>query len=449
MTANRARHTLAALVTGVVAAVLLAGCGAPTPPPLERRDVAAPAASDPAQPCVREAPAADAPAQAEPAGLDARYDPAQGVIDLVAGTGVTLPALAAAVGDPAALQEVAPGEWQLGADLVVRGGAALQISAPEVRWLKLASAPGRFVSLEALGGTLDVTGTCVTSWDEAQGSADTGYDDGRSFLLARDGAQMTITHSELHYLGHGDVESYGLSWRTAGTGGSITDSIVSHLYYGLYTYEVSGLSVLDNEFRDNVLYGIDPHTGSRDLHIERNVVHDNGKHGIILAEDCVDSVIRDNVVYRNAHHGIVLYLRSDRNLVEGNETFDNASQGININESGDNTLRDNRVYDNKESGVGITQLAEGNVVQGNQLRGNQQDGVRVVSESADTAVRGNIIADNARYGLYVDTSGAIDVADNTITDNRDGVMSTGEPVTAAGANDVRGNKESDVVENRG
>jgi hypothetical protein len=27
------------------------------------------------------------------------------------------------VGDPAALREVGPGEWQLGADLVVRGGA--------------------------------------------------------------------------------------------------------------------------------------------------------------------------------------------------------------------------------------------------------------------------------------------------------------------------------------
>ncbi|OLT05946.1 hypothetical protein BJF90_18620 [Pseudonocardia sp. CNS-004] len=242
---------------------------------------------------------------------------------------------------------------------------------------------------------------------------------------------MTLTHAELHYLGHGDVESYGLSWRTAGTTGGITDSVVSHLYYGLYTYEVNGLQVLDNEFRDNVLYGIDPHTGSANLTIERNVVHDNGKHGIILAEDCVDSVIRDNVVYRNAHHGIVLYLRSDRNLIEGNETFDNASQGINVNESGSNTLRDNRVYDNGESGVGITQLADGTVVEGNQLRGNQQDGVRVVSESSHTAVRGNTIADNARYGLYVDTSGVLDVADNTITANRDGVMSTGDPVAPA------------------
>jgi parallel beta-helix repeat protein len=443
------RRTVQLVVAGALGAVLLASCGAPAPPPLQTRQVAAPVTDSAAQPCVREAPAADVPAPAAATGLDVRFDRTTNLIDVVGGTGVTLPAIAAAVGDPAALREVSPGEWQLGADLVVRGGAELQISAPQVRWLKLESAPGRFVSVEALGGKLDITGSCVTSWDDAQGSADTGYDDGRSFLLARDGAQMTISHAELHYLGHGDVESYGLSWRTAGTGGGISDSIVSSLYYGLYTFEVSGLSVLDNEFRNNVLYGIDPHTGSSELTIERNVVHDNGKHGIILAEDCVDSVIRDNVVYRNAHHGIVLYLRSDRNLIEGNETFDNSAQGININESGDNTLRNNRVYDNGETGVGITQLAQGNVVEGNQVRGNQQDGVRVVSESSGTTVRDNLIAENLRYGVYVDTSGAVDLTGNTITDNRSGIMTTGDPIASEDANDVRGNRDADVVADRG
>jgi parallel beta-helix repeat protein len=443
------RRAVLAVAAGAVGAVLLAGCGAPTPPPLDRKQVAAPVVDNPAQPCVQEAPAGEGAAAAEPTGLDVRFDRANNLIDVVAGTGVTLPAIAAKVGDPAALREVAPGEWQLGADLVVRGGADVQISTPEVRWLKLTSDPGRFASVQALGGKLDVSGSCVTSWSDTQGSADTGYDDGRSFLLARDGAQMTISHAELHYLGHGDVESYGLSWRMAGTGGGISDSLVSNLYYGLYTYQVSGLSVVDNEFRNNVLYGIDPHTGSAKLDIERNTVHDNGKHGIILAEDCVDSVIRDNVVYRNAHHGIVLYLRSDRNLVEGNETFDNSAQGININEAGGNTLRANKVYDNGETGVGITQLAQGNSVVDNQVRGNKQDGVRVVSESTSTAVHDNVIADNARYGLYVDTSGAVDVAGNTITDNSSGIISTGAPVAPANANEVRGNKDADVVADKG
>jgi len=400
-------------------------------------------------PCIHEAPPGDGADPAAPADLDVRYDPAGRRIELAAGTDVSLPALAAAVDDPAALRETGPGEWLLGADLSVLAGASLKIGAPDVAWLKLSSTPQRFVSVQALGGRLDITGSCVTSWDEAQRRVDADHTDGRSFLLARDGAQMTISHAELRHLGHGAVESYGLSWRTAGTVGSITGSTVSHLYYGLYTHEVSGLQVLDNEFHDNVLYGIDPHTGSTGLRIEGNTVHDNGKHGIILAEDCTDSVIRDNIVYRNAHHGIVLYLHSDRNVVEGNEAFANTAQGINVNESGANTLRGNQVYDNGEAGIAITQTADGNTVEDNQVRSNRQDGVRVVTESTYTTLRGNTIADNTRYGVYVDTSGPVEVTGNTITGNRTGIVSTGDPVTADGANAVSGNHDADLVSDRG
>ena len=446
MNRSRAVSTLPGAVVAAVVAVVLAGCAAPAPEPLPRRDVAATAAADPARPCVREAPAtAPAAPAAAPADLDVRYDPAANTIVLAAGTGVTIPVLSSAVGDPAALGEVAAGEWLLGADLVVLGGATLQITAPEVRWLKLSSAPGRFVSVKATGGRVDVTGTCVTSWDPAQGRVDTEHVDGRSFLLARDGARMTVDRAELRHLGYGEVESYGLSWRTAGTGGGITGSLVSHLYYGLYSYQVSGLAVVDNEFHDNVLYGIDPHTGSRELRIERNVVHDNGKHGIILAEDCTDSVIRDNVVYRNAHHGIVLYLGSDRNLVEGNESFANAVQGINVNESAGTAVRRNRVYDNGEAGIGVTQMSQGTLVTDNQVRGNQQDGVRVVSDAGDTTVRSNVIGENGRYGIYVDSPGAVDLAGNTIVGNRAGIVLNGAAAPAEGTNTVRDNRDADLV----
>ncbi len=110
-------------------------------------------------------------------------------------------------------------------------------------------------------------------------------------------------------------ESYGLSWRTEGSGGHVADSEMSHLYFGVYSFDVGGLSITNNNVHDSVLYGIDPHTGSHNLKIQNNVVHDNGKHGIILAEDCVDSDISGNIVYRNQHHGIVLYQHSDRNTI--------------------------------------------------------------------------------------------------------------------------------------
>jgi parallel beta-helix repeat protein len=429
----------------VVSAFALLGsaCSTPLPQPLVRREVAATAAVDPVRPCSRPAPPAARTSGAAPAGLAARYDRVENTITLDRGEAVTLPALSAAVKRPKALREVAPGEWLLGANIHVLAGASLLITAPAVHWLKLASGPAGFVSVSALGGGLDISGTCVTSWDVTQNRVDTDNTDGRSFLLARDGSQMTIDHAELRYLGYGEVESYGLSWRTPGTGGRITDSIVSNLYYGLYTFEISGLVVRDNEFYDNQLYAIDPHTKSRDLRIEGNTVHDNGKHGIILAQDCTDSIIRNNVVYNNADHGIVLYLNSDRNIVEGNESFDNADQGININESSRNTVRGNRVYDNHGSGVGVS-LGHDNELEQNQVRGNQQDGVRLVTDAAHTTVRDNVIGDNVRYGLYVDSEGGFTLSENTIVDNRTGILLKGTAADPTRDNSVYDNRDEDV-----
>ncbi len=175
------------------------------------------------------------------------------------------------------------------------------------------------------------------------------------------------------------------------------------------------------------------------------MVHHNGKHGIILAEHCVDSVIRDNVVYANKHHGIVMYLGSDRNLIEGNESFGNAAQGININESNDNIIRHNKVYDNSESGVGITQTGRGNLVEGNELRGNEKDGIRLVSLAAESTVRGNTIGRNGRYGIYIDTEGEFDLADNIVFGSRAGLMVRGKESIDEDDNELFGNTEADVM----
>lgn len=441
-------HLRTGLRVAAVAAMavgLLAACGQAEPPTLVPRAVAATTAVDPAAPCSREAAAGAEDTAAAPAGTTAAFDRTANKIVLSRGTGVSLPALSRLVNDPTALRETAPGEWLLGADLEIGPGTSLGIAAPAVRRLSLSSTPARFVAVRVLGGKLDLTGTCVTSWDPGAAKADTTPADGRSFLLARDGATMTIARAEVRFLGFGGVESYGLSWRLAGTSGGITDSVISNLYYGVYSYEVGGLVVTGDEVYASSVYGIDPHTASHNMTITHNVVHDNGKHGIILAEDCVDSVITDNVVYANGQHGIVLYLRSDRNVVERNESFRNAAQGINVNEAAANAVRDNRVYDNGESGIGIGQEAAGNTVEGNDVRANQQDGIRLVTRSSNTTVRGNIIGENTRYGVYVDVTNPYTLTGNTIYRSRYGVSASGTVVAPAEQqNTMFGNTEGNV-----
>lgn len=443
----------AALLLVTCCAAALTGC-AEGPAPLVPREVAAPATIDPARPCVRPAttrPApisgARTPAAAEghrgrPSGVNAAVS--GGTIRVTGGTDVTLAALSKAVRNPGALKETAPGEWLLGANLEILPGASVRLAAPDVRWLKLRSEPGSFTSIKALGGGLALDGTCVTGWDTGARRADTDENDGRAFILARDGGQLTVDDSEVRYLGYSAVESYGLSWRT-GAGGHLAHSVVSHLHFGFYSYQVTGIVVADNEFHDNALYGIDPHSGSNRLVIERNIVHDNGKHGIILAEDCSDGVIRDNIVYRNQHHGIVLYQRSDRNLIDGNESFQNAAQGINVNQSADNTVRGNRVYSNGESGIGLGATASRNLVERNEVRANKQDGIRLVSEATEIQVRDNVIGDNARYGVYIDGGGPFEISSNSIFASRVGVLLKNTDQRPAGDNRMHDNVDGDLL----
>ena len=209
-----ATRTLTVRVATLVAAagLLLSGCGSTAPNALVRRDVAPAATSDVSKPCTREAAATGAPAaESAPAGLAATFDAAGDKIVLSGGQNVTLPALSAKLNKPDLLKETAPGEWLLGKTIEINQGASLKIAAPTVRWLKLRSDDaGKYTSVRALGGGIDISGTCITSWNEAKGTVDEDYLNGRGFILARDGAQMTIDKAELQYLGFGDVESYGL-----------------------------------------------------------------------------------------------------------------------------------------------------------------------------------------------------------------------------------------------
>jgi poly(beta-D-mannuronate) C5 epimerase len=50
----------------------------------------------------------------------------------------------------------------------------------------------------------------------------------------------------------------------------------------------------DNHVHDNTIYGLDPHTGTHDMIIRNNVVHNNGEEGIICSEDCYNITIEGN-----------------------------------------------------------------------------------------------------------------------------------------------------------
>lgn len=378
--------------------------------------------------------------------IDVQYDDDTNTIVLRKGSASTLAAISRKLEQPQALRQLNDGEWLLATNLQIEKDAELFIAAPEVRWLKLQSGEDGSVSIKVLGGQLEFDRTCVSSWNTAGNSFDENYADGRSFVLARDGARMNIRSSELRYLGYDADESYGLAWRLKGTEGEIVDSILAYNYYGLYSHEASGLVIRGNEVHHSVRYGIDPHTRSNRLVIEDNVSHDNGKHGIILAEGCSDSVIRNNVTYNNTLHGIVLYNHSNNNLIENNRSYNNGEQGININNSSNNEIRNNVVYANGEDGIGVGQQASENLVVGNEVRENSQDGIVIYNEAKQTTLRDNTVNDNKRWGIYVKSDGNDRMEENEIFGNTVGIFFNGIrlPKILQQTNQIHDNVEADV-----
>jgi hypothetical protein len=93
--------------------------------------------------------------------MDVRFDAGTNTITLSRGENISGPALSGAVDKPAILREVHPGEWLLSANVTVLSGASLQVSAPEVRWLKLASGDSGFVSIKAFGGVIHIEDSCI------------------------------------------------------------------------------------------------------------------------------------------------------------------------------------------------------------------------------------------------------------------------------------------------
>jgi parallel beta-helix repeat protein len=379
---------------------------------------------------------------------------------------ITVPQIATALNNPALLQNQGGGAWLLKADLVVSQTARLEATNASISWLRLDSTPGAsfpaLTSLIARGGQLLIQDIKVTSW--AGNAVDTNYFDGRSFLLADLGGRMDIVRSEVSHLGWSAGEPSGISWRRRGTQsnpltgatGSIKNSDLHDNYFGQYSYEAYGLSVLTNQFHHNVLYGFDPHDFSQGFEVAYNKVYNNGKHGIIFSRGCTLNNIHDNEVYGNAEHGIMLDRGSDVNQISNNLVYNN-QDGIAIFQSEKNLIQNNTLRDNAR-GVRINAtfdaadefdgLSIENTVLNNTIQNNLQYGIYLYERADKNIIQGNSITGNAGAGVYIKTGGN-QIRENTISGNGDGISIVGtDPVTPGGIpasykpgqkNDIQGN----------
>ncbi|OGY16898.1 MAG: hypothetical protein A2784_03070 [Candidatus Chisholmbacteria bacterium RIFCSPHIGHO2_01_FULL_48_12] len=362
------------------------------------------------------------------------YDPQSKTV-IVSGRGslINLSDIANSVG-PEYLEQVEPGIWNLKANLYLRSGITLKLNPEEVKWLRLTSNKGKFVSILAYNSDIFMKGIKVTSWDETLNDFDTNIADGRSFILVKDGSRMDVVDSEIAYLGYArppdsPYSSYGISWRmsTGNLGkffltGEVINSKFHHNYFGAYTFGATGMTWRGNEFYANIRYGLDPHDDSNGFLVENNVFHHNDSHGLIFSKRCINNVIRNNISYGNKSHGIMLHELSDKNVIENNQIYDNAD-GIALDHSSQNVIRGNTISNNKR-GVRTNKGSLDNLIANNQISGSAQYGVYLYGNSEGNLIQNNTLTNNAN-ALYI-KSNHNQALNNILDKNKVGIYFLGQ-----------------------
>lgn len=261
------------------------------------------------------------------------------------------------------LSETAPGVYLARLPIVVGAKGVLEIDA-KVKELRLSQEGGSFMVND---GKLFVTDTKVTGWREKDNGPATfrSANEFRPFLLSWGGTETYIVNSQMASFGYAKSKSYGVSisqytpnmakqmGRPEPTGW-IIGSEFSDMWYGFYCYETSDFVVKDSTYRDNIVYGIDPHDRSHRLIIAGNTVYGTKKkHGIIISREVNDSWIINNKSYDNKLSGVVIDRNSVNNLIAYNEIYRNHTDGITLYESGDNLIWGNKVISNRRHGIRV------------------------------------------------------------------------------------------------
>ena len=338
---------------------------------------------------------------------------------------------------PQWLTQPRPGLFVLRAAIVQAPGTRLIIATPRVRELRMISTRkrGQEVYLSGVAAKVAINGTWVTSWRPG-GGPDRRPSLRRPFVsYDQAGSVLNTTAARYSFLGGDSILAYGVTWGRGATGAAMS-STFDHNFFGAYSNAAVGVLFLRNVFRDNDLYGLDPHSGSRRLKVLDNSAFDNGSHGIIFSFDVVDSVVIGNRSYRNRVNGIMMDERSDRNLITGNRTWGNAGDGIVVQNSSDTTVRANVVTGNRV-GLRVTGDSLRTRADGNHLIGNRR-GVEVCVGPAPARAltgptrltRNVIVGDRTGDGIAVKDFAGVQIVGNSVTRYVNGVLLSGRSARA-------------------
>jgi mannuronan 5-epimerase len=301
------------------------------------------------------------------------------------------------IDDPEILANLRNGEYILNANLEVADGItfAMTSSGNGLQYLKLAGENGIIVY-----GKILIDGVRITSWDIAEGNViqqDMNGAISRGYVRFAGSEGAQITNSEFGYLGYAQPGRRGFD--LFGEGGShdmvIRGSKFHHMWFAFYSYGAYNITVDGNEYYNNIKYALDPHTGTHDMTITNNYVHDNPL-GIICSLDCYNILIEGNRVENNVNFGI-FFSRNMHDSVARNNYVYNSNVGITVAESPNNQIYSNTIEGITSQAIRLFNpaladdgLTEGNLVFNNTII-NSEIGIEAV-RSQDNVLESNTLS---------------------------------------------------------
>ena len=198
---------------------------------------------------------------------------------------------------------VEEGGWFLNSSIIILKGATLAINSHDgVKWLKINSQgkPGIESRDSGLGGdigslssddlagneksnsvphmiqvygSLNLNGTKITSWDpltkHPTGQNMNGHIP-RPYIAVEEKADPShIINSEIAYMGYNSSTKHGLNFH-GGEHTILAGNKIHDLWFGLYVEKVGYMRVENNSIYNNIIYGLDPHTGTHHLIVKNN-----------------------------------------------------------------------------------------------------------------------------------------------------------------------------------
>jgi poly(beta-D-mannuronate) C5 epimerase len=347
------------------------------------------------------------------------------------------------INDSEIIENLGNGEYILKANLEVADGITFEMNSngDGLQYLKIAGANGIVVY-----GTILINGVKITSWDVSNedviqqninGTIPRGYVQ----FAASEGAQ--IINSEFGYLGF--VEPGRRGFDLLGGGGPSHDMLVRSskfhdMWMAFYSNGAYNITVDGNEYYNNIIYSLDPHTTTHDMSITNNWIHDN-PIGPICSDRCYNILIEGNLI-QDTTRAAIFFSRNMHDSIARDNHVINAETGILLSESPNNQVYNNTIEGATGEGIRLLnpELADDGVTEGNLVYDNaisdSEIGIRA-TRSHNNIVENITLSDNiesSEYRLLADSSliirgqhfdNALITGDDSVTGNLVEIIDSG------------------------